>query len=245
MALIPDDDDEELIEKAKANRKQRLSEQRDTAKEFVKTEGFNQVELVSVQRAVNKLAKSAAELEAGNLPAVAAIVGYVLILKNTSSLHSLFLTINSRLLKSRRLSPSVLSGSWPSVLLSWTQQSCQPLLLALGMCFFCKVPHRNISNPSPSSSVLSGLLSLVTIFPVKLARCAAELDAGSLPAHAIAGYVLLDVLFFMTKSCIPPSLWACLVFHIVRVHDSKGTYGLDVVHIRKLAKFTPELEAGN
>jgi hypothetical protein len=73
-ALIPDDDDEELIEKAKANRKQRLAEQRETAKEFNKNEGFVQAELVSVQRAINKLARSAAELEAGNLPAVVAVV---------------------------------------------------------------------------------------------------------------------------------------------------------------------------
>lgn len=73
-ALIPDDDDEELIEKAKANRKQRIAEQKETAKEFSKTEGFNQEELVCVQRAINKLARSAAELEAGNLPAVVAVV---------------------------------------------------------------------------------------------------------------------------------------------------------------------------
>lgn len=75
-ALIPDDDDEELIEKAKANRKQRLAEQRETAKEFSKVEGFNSAELVSVQRAINKLARSAAELEAGNLPAVVAVCEY-------------------------------------------------------------------------------------------------------------------------------------------------------------------------
>lgn len=39
-------------------------------------EGFNSAELVSVQRAINKLARSAAELEAGNLPAVVAVCEY-------------------------------------------------------------------------------------------------------------------------------------------------------------------------
>lgn len=41
LALIPDDDDEELIEKARANRKAKLAEERATEKTFARTEGLN------------------------------------------------------------------------------------------------------------------------------------------------------------------------------------------------------------
>ncbi|BDA50330.1 probable thylakoid lumenal 16.5 kDa protein, chloroplastic [Coccomyxa sp. Obi] len=74
-ALIPDDDDEELIEKAKANRKSRLATERVAEKEYAKTGGFADGEVVAVQIAVNKLAKSGEALAAGDLPAVAATVG--------------------------------------------------------------------------------------------------------------------------------------------------------------------------
>eukprot|EP00951_Prasinocladus_malaysianus_P029123 scaffold267428_cov33-Prasinocladus_malaysianus.AAC.1 len=39
-ALIPDDDDEELVQKAKANRKARLEQDKKDSKEFVKSEGL-------------------------------------------------------------------------------------------------------------------------------------------------------------------------------------------------------------
>ena len=76
-ALIPDDDDEELIEKAKANRKSRLASEKVAEKEYAKTGGFADGEVVAVQIAVNKLAKSGEALAAGDLPAVAATVGWV------------------------------------------------------------------------------------------------------------------------------------------------------------------------
>ncbi|KAK9823778.1 hypothetical protein WJX72_005437 [[Myrmecia] bisecta] len=75
LALIPDDDDEELIEKAKANRKTRLADERAAEKQYVKEAGFANGEIVTVQRAVKKLAKSGSELESGNLSAVATTVG--------------------------------------------------------------------------------------------------------------------------------------------------------------------------
>ena len=74
-ALIPDDDDEELIEKAKANRKTRLATEKAAEKEYAKSSGFADGEVVAVQIAVNKLAKSGEALAAGDLPAVAATVG--------------------------------------------------------------------------------------------------------------------------------------------------------------------------
>ena len=48
-ALIPDDDDEELIEKAKANRKTRLQTEKVAEKEYAKTGGFADSEVVAVQ----------------------------------------------------------------------------------------------------------------------------------------------------------------------------------------------------
>ena len=49
MALIPDDDDEELIEKAKANRKTRLQTEKVAEKEYAKSGGFADSEVVAVQ----------------------------------------------------------------------------------------------------------------------------------------------------------------------------------------------------
>ena len=48
-ALIPDDDDEELIEKAKANRKTRLQTEKVAEKEYAKSGGFADSEVVAVQ----------------------------------------------------------------------------------------------------------------------------------------------------------------------------------------------------
>lgn len=63
---FPDEEDEELVEKAKANRKARLAQQQTTTRQFIKSEGLNDVkldkELVPIQRAVLKLAKSGAQV---------------------------------------------------------------------------------------------------------------------------------------------------------------------------------------
>lgn len=76
LALIPDDDDEELVEKARANRAARLASERQTEKAFSRSAtGIDRVlesELIPVQRAVNSLAESGAQLEAGDVKAVAA-----------------------------------------------------------------------------------------------------------------------------------------------------------------------------
>lgn len=50
-ALIPDDDDEDLIEKAKANRKLRLASQKEVETEFKKSGGFAEGEVCPSGRA--------------------------------------------------------------------------------------------------------------------------------------------------------------------------------------------------
>ena len=56
LALIPDEEDEELLERAKANRQKRLVEQRETTREFLEEEGLKDVlldqELIPIQKAV-------------------------------------------------------------------------------------------------------------------------------------------------------------------------------------------------
>ena len=75
FALIPDDDDEELVEKARANRKSRLASERATEKTFARTEGFvdgeEKKDLVPVQRAVNSLGLIGKQLAAGEVSAAA------------------------------------------------------------------------------------------------------------------------------------------------------------------------------
>jgi hypothetical protein len=70
-ALIPDEEDEEMLERAKANRAKRLEQQRETTREFLREEGLKNSqldqELLPVQRAVNQLAKSGSQLEAGDV----------------------------------------------------------------------------------------------------------------------------------------------------------------------------------
>ena len=72
-ALIPDDDDEEMIEKAKANRRNRLAGERKAEKAFSRTEGFvdknTKKDIVSVQLAVNSLAKVGDALSKGDVAA--------------------------------------------------------------------------------------------------------------------------------------------------------------------------------
>ena len=57
--LPQEEDDEELVSKAKANRAQRLAEQRATTREFVSDEGFAnrklEQKLIPVQKGVYKL----------------------------------------------------------------------------------------------------------------------------------------------------------------------------------------------
>ena len=76
LALIPDEEDEELVEKAKANRKSRLQQQRQTTREFLSTEGLKDVsdakDLAPVQQAVFKLAECGSKLETGDVKAASA-----------------------------------------------------------------------------------------------------------------------------------------------------------------------------
>jgi hypothetical protein len=61
-ALIPDEEDEELLERAKANRQKRIASQKETTRAFLQEEGVTNrtlnAELVPVQKAVFQLAKS-------------------------------------------------------------------------------------------------------------------------------------------------------------------------------------------
>jgi len=72
-ALIPDEEDEELLERAKANRRQRIASQKETTRVFLQEEGVVNktlnAELVPVQKAVFQLAKSGSEIESGDLRA--------------------------------------------------------------------------------------------------------------------------------------------------------------------------------
>ena len=71
-ALIPDDDDEDLVEKAKARRGEKLKAERGTEKKFVRSEGFSDASLAPVQKAVLQLAVAGSQLSEGNLGAVQA-----------------------------------------------------------------------------------------------------------------------------------------------------------------------------
>lgn len=75
-ALIPDEEDEELLERAKANRQKRLAAQKETTRDFLKSEGLADKqldsELIPVQKAVIQLAKSGSQLESGDLKGASA-----------------------------------------------------------------------------------------------------------------------------------------------------------------------------
>ena len=75
LALIPDDDDENLVEKARANRKNRLADEKEAEKTFAKAEGFvnesTKRDLVAIQRAVNSLGLAGKQLAAGEVAAAA------------------------------------------------------------------------------------------------------------------------------------------------------------------------------
>jgi hypothetical protein len=62
LALIPDEEDEELLERAKANRAARLQKNQEVTRAFIKEEGLTNKqldsELIPVQKAITKLAQS-------------------------------------------------------------------------------------------------------------------------------------------------------------------------------------------
>lgn len=72
QAILPtqDDEDEELINKAKSNRKSRITQELTTEKSFAK-ENYNDSALTTVSRAVKKIAKSGDQIERGDLSGVA------------------------------------------------------------------------------------------------------------------------------------------------------------------------------
>jgi hypothetical protein len=75
-ALIPDEEDEEMLERAKANRQKRLAAQKETTRNFLAEEGLKDKlldsELIPVQKAVVQLAKSGSQLESGDLKGASA-----------------------------------------------------------------------------------------------------------------------------------------------------------------------------
>ncbi|GLI62927.1 hypothetical protein VaNZ11_005778 [Volvox africanus] len=75
LALIPDEEDEDLVEKAKANRRARLAQQRGVTRNFMASENLKDIpleqKLVPVQKAVYQLAKAGSQLESGDLKGAA------------------------------------------------------------------------------------------------------------------------------------------------------------------------------
>lgn len=69
LALLPDDDDEDLVIKAKENRKSRLKSEITTQKQFARTEGFKDMSLAPLQKAVTQLARVGAQLSSGDVSA--------------------------------------------------------------------------------------------------------------------------------------------------------------------------------
>lgn len=78
LALIPDDDDEDLVEKARANRRAKLAEEKATEREFERSAGYTKAlekDLIPVQKAVTALARAGAALEASDARAAASALG--------------------------------------------------------------------------------------------------------------------------------------------------------------------------
>ncbi|GFR43142.1 hypothetical protein Agub_g4164 [Astrephomene gubernaculifera] len=71
LALIPDEEDERLLEKAKANRRARLAQQRSVTRDFMAfenlTDGRLGREFAPAQKAIYKLARAGYQMEAGDL----------------------------------------------------------------------------------------------------------------------------------------------------------------------------------
>ena len=72
-AILPDDDDMELIARARAKRQQRIEDEFENGRSFAATEGFSaslgasQKSIAEVQRAVNALSDAGAALSSGDL----------------------------------------------------------------------------------------------------------------------------------------------------------------------------------
>jgi hypothetical protein len=71
QALIPDDDDEELVDLAKSRRKERVANEKKLENQFVKEGDYQGKDVTQIQNAVNKLAKEGLSLESGDLKALA------------------------------------------------------------------------------------------------------------------------------------------------------------------------------
>lgn len=87
-ALIPDDDDEELIDIAKSRRKERVATEKSVEKNFVKGGDYKGTDLTRVQNAVNKLAKEGLSLESGDLKSLAKTSRYVESDPKATALHA-------------------------------------------------------------------------------------------------------------------------------------------------------------
>lgn len=78
LALLPDDDDLDLVEKAKSKRRARLQKELDAEKQFVRSGGLRSADdaklVTSVQKAVFNLAKSGARLNSGDLSEVSSLL---------------------------------------------------------------------------------------------------------------------------------------------------------------------------
>lgn len=95
LALIPDDDDEEMVQKAKANRQKRLAGEKKAEKEFSRAEGFvdrgSKQDIAAVQLAVNALAKIGEALAQGSVEQANAAAGGLDASKTAASVKTLSL----------------------------------------------------------------------------------------------------------------------------------------------------------
>uniref|UniRef100_A0A6V3SAZ5 Maintenance of Photosystem II under High light 2 C-terminal domain-containing protein n=1 Tax=Lotharella globosa TaxID=91324 RepID=A0A6V3SAZ5_9EUKA len=74
MALLPDDDDAELVARAKANRQKRIQEEKKTEYEFLASEGVTnkkqRIELQPITKAISRLADLGQQINENNMVAV-------------------------------------------------------------------------------------------------------------------------------------------------------------------------------
>ena len=75
FALLPDDDDEELIKRAKEKRKNKIKEELATERNFVGLSKPTEEEIKTVQLAVAKMVKTGSLLEQGDLDTAATVIG--------------------------------------------------------------------------------------------------------------------------------------------------------------------------
>jgi len=71
FALIPDDDDEDLLVKAKENRSKKLKSELGTEKTYAKSAGFKDTTLAPLQKAVTSLARVGSQLATGDVSGAA------------------------------------------------------------------------------------------------------------------------------------------------------------------------------